>query len=94
VGASATRLLGNGVSLESQLDVNRTSDYLLPSGLNTTQLAFQVKLPLLRGRGRAAVESGLNAAGLEIDAHLYELNQTVSDLSPGPPPAIGSMLPR
>ena len=79
-GATATRLLGNGVSLESQLDVNRTAEYLLPTGLNTTQLAFQVRLPLLRGRGRAAVESELNAAGLEVDARLYELNQTISDL--------------
>lgn len=77
---SASRLLRNGMSVESFVGVNRAGGTALPIGLSTGELAFQVRVPLLRGRGRTAVESELTAAGLEVDARLLGLNQTISDL--------------
>jgi outer membrane protein TolC len=77
----ATKEYRNGVSISPSLLNTRTTDnmYDMP-GLNLTTLAFQVNVPLLRGRGRNVVAAAETAAGMEIEASLLDLNQTISGL--------------
>jgi outer membrane protein TolC len=63
------------------VSVSRTTDNLgAQTGLNQSHVVFQVNVPLLRGRGRDAVDAQETAAGMEIEATLLDLNQTISDL--------------
>jgi outer membrane protein len=81
LGLNATRMYRNGISMGPVLQVSRTTDSLFaPYGLNQSRLAFEVNLPLLRGRGRDVVMAQETAAGLQVDAALFDLNQNISDL--------------
>ena len=80
---SVTRLLRNGITVEPLLQMNGSNDSLIGGALNAGRMAFQVTVPLLRGRGREAVESKLTAAGLSVDASLFDLNQLVSEMLAG-----------
>jgi outer membrane protein TolC len=81
VDAEATQQFRNGISGGPVLSVTRTTDNIFTqSGLNQAHIGFQVNLPLLRGRGREAVAAQETASGIEVEASLLDLNQTISDL--------------
>jgi outer membrane protein TolC len=76
-----TKLYRSGVAISPVYETARTTDNLTTSeGTNVSRLAFQVTVPLLRGRGRGAVAAQETAAGVEVSASLLDLNQTISDL--------------
>lgn len=76
-----TKLYRNGVSISPIYQTTRTTDNLTTSeGTNVSRLAFQITVPLLRGRGRDVVAAQENAAVTEVAAALLDLNQTISDL--------------
>ncbi|HEY0510323.1 MAG TPA: TolC family protein [Thermoanaerobaculia bacterium] len=69
----------NGLILEPQLQLSRTQDITARSGaVNAGTLTFQIRQPLLRGRGRAAVQATELAAERELAASGLDLRQTVS----------------
>jgi len=77
----ATKEFRNGVTFTPNLLATRTTDNIYDiGGTNLTTLAFQVNVPLLRGRGRAVVAAAETAAGIEVEASLLDLNQTISSL--------------
>jgi outer membrane protein len=78
---SATKEFRNGVSISPSLLATRTTDNISNiGGVNLSTLAFQVNVPLLRGRGREVVDAAETAAGIEVEASLLDLNQTISNL--------------
>jgi outer membrane protein TolC len=82
--AAATQQFRNGITAGPSLDVGRTTDNITtPFGLNQSHLSFQVNIPLLRGRGREVVLAQETVAGMDVDASLFDLNQTISDLLAG-----------
>jgi outer membrane protein len=75
------RLFRNGSSAQLGFQLGRTTDNLFETGgVNTSTLNFAVTVPLLRGRGRAAVDAAERAARTEVDATLLDLNQLISQL--------------
>lgn len=79
--ASGSKLFRNGISISPGMDVDRTTDNLVnSSGLNQSRFSFLVNIPLLRGRGAAVVAARETSAGLDIEASLFDLNQTVAEL--------------
>jgi outer membrane protein len=77
----ATKEYRNGVTVSPSLLTTRTTDNIYDiGGVNLTTLVFQVTVPLLRGRGRDVVAATETAAGIEVDASLLDLNQTISSL--------------
>src|SRR5208337_422545 len=77
----ATKEYRNGVTISPSLLNTRTTDNIYDiGGVNLTTLAFQVTVPLLRGRGRSVVAATEAAAGIEVEASLLDLNQTISTL--------------
>lgn len=79
-----TKLYRNGIAISPVYQTTRTTDNLTTSeGTNVSRVAFQVNIPLLRGRGRDAVAAQETAANVEVSASLLDLNQTISDLLAG-----------
>jgi outer membrane protein TolC len=79
--AAATQQFRNGISAGPLLNVTRTSDNIFTlNGLNQAHIGFQVNIPMLRGRGRDVVAAQETASGMEAEASLLDLNQTISDL--------------
>ena len=77
----ATKEYRNGVTISPSFMTTRTTDNIYDiGGVNLTTLAFQVTVPLLRGRGRDVVAATETAAGIEVEASLLDLNQTISSL--------------
>ena len=77
----ATKEYRNGVTITPSCLTTRTTDNIYDiGGVNLTTLAFQVNVPLLRGRGRDVVAAAETAAGIEVEASLLDLNQTISSL--------------
>jgi outer membrane protein len=77
----ATKEYRNGVTISPSFLNSRTTDNIYDiGGVNLTTLAFQVTVPLLRGRGRDVVAATETAAGIEVQASLLDLNQTISSL--------------
>jgi len=77
----ATKEYRNGVTISPSLLNTRTTDNIYDiGGVNLTTLTFQVTVPLLRGRGRDVVAATETAAGIEVEASLLDLNQTISGL--------------
>jgi outer membrane protein len=76
---SVTQQLRTGLTLEPQLVFDRTRDLTGRSGaLDVATLTFQIRQPLLRGRGRDAVQAQERAAEHEVTASGLDLRQTVS----------------
>jgi outer membrane protein len=81
VDAEATQQFRNGISAGPSLNVTRTSDNVFTlAGLNQSHLGFQITIPLLRGRGRDVVTAQETVSGIEVEAGLLDVNQTISDL--------------
>lgn len=79
--ASMTQQFHNGISAGPLLTVSRTTDNVFTQpGLNQSHLGYQINVPLLRGRGRDVVGAQETASGIEVEASLFDLNQTISDL--------------
>jgi outer membrane protein TolC len=77
----ASKEYRNGITISPSLVATRTTDNIYDiGGTNLTTLAFQVNVPLLRGRGRDVVAAAETAAGIEVEASLLDLNQTISSL--------------
>lgn len=77
----ATKEYRNGVTISPNLLATRATDNIYDiGGVNLSTLSFQVTVPLLRGRGRDVVAATETAAGIEIEASLLDLNQTISGL--------------
>ncbi len=77
----ATKEYRDGITVSPNLYNTRTTDNIYDiGGVNLTTLAIQVNVPLLRGRGRSVVAAAETAAGIEVDATLLDLNQTISAL--------------
>ncbi len=81
VDAAMTQQFHNGISAGPLLTVSRTTDNVFTQlGLNQSHLGYQINVPLLRGRGRDVVGAQETASGMEVEASLLDLNQTISDL--------------
>lgn len=77
----ASKEFRNGVTISPSLLATRTTDNIYDiGGVNLSTLAFQVTVPLLRGRGRDVVAARETAAGIEVEASLLDLNQIISSL--------------
>jgi outer membrane protein len=74
-----TELFRTGLVLEPQAQLDRTQDVGAGAGAaDTGAVTFQIRQPLLRGRGRAAVQAGELAAQREVAATELDLRQTVA----------------
>jgi outer membrane protein TolC len=69
-------LLRNGLVLAPEVQLGRTTNG--SPAVNTATLAFNLRQPLLRGRGRAAVTAAERAADRELAASGLDLRHTVS----------------
>ena len=77
----ASKEYRNGVTISPSLVTSRVTDnFANLGGTNLSTLAFQVSVPLLRGRGRSVVAASETAAGIEVEASLLDLNQNISNL--------------
>ncbi len=77
----AQKLFRNGIALEPSLTLNRLTDNVTNTeGVDQSQVLFQVVLPFLRGRGRAAVDAQELSAQSAVNASLHDTNQTVAQL--------------
>lgn len=80
-GVSVQRSFRNGISINPQFQLSRTTDNLFQAGgANTSALSVSVVFPLMRGRGRAAADAQELASKSEVDATLLDLNQLISQL--------------
>jgi len=81
MGAGGTQLFRNGMSFGPTVTLNRTADNLATTyGANRSQTSLQLTVPLLRGAGRDVVTANEKAAGLGVDASVFDVNQTMADL--------------
>jgi outer membrane protein len=79
--ASYTQLFRNGISIAPTYQASRDISGLIgPGALNASTIGFSVTIPILRGRGRAAVAAQENASRDEISADELDLRQTISQL--------------
>ncbi len=71
----------NGVSITPFITATRTADNLQnQTGTDITQVAFQLNIPLMRGRGTEVVAAQETAAGIQVDASIMDLNQEIANL--------------
>ena len=74
-----TELFRTGLQLEPQILLDRAQDAGAGTGaVDTGTVTFQIRQPLLRGRGRAAVQAGELSAQREVAATELDLRQTVA----------------
>lgn len=80
--AGYTELFRDGISISPSYQANRDiSDYVGPSGLNTSVVGLTVTFPLLRGRGhKNAVATSEDAAKEEVTAASLDLDQEISQV--------------
>ena len=78
-GAGVQQQLRNGIIIGPVAQVNRLLDNLQDlNGVSTSNVAFQVTTPFLRGKGREVVTAHERAAQFTVDASVYDVNQTVA----------------
>ncbi len=80
LSAGASKQFRNGISITPTFQNIRTTGNLEPTGVNLSNLLFQVNVPLIRGHGRSAVASQESAARIEVNAGELDLQQSASDL--------------
>jgi outer membrane protein TolC len=74
-----TKQFRSGLTLEPQFQLDRSQNVTAGSSpLNTGKLTFQIRQPLLRGRGRAAVQAAELSAEREVAASGLDLRFAVS----------------
>ena len=80
-GINGSKLFRNGISIGPGLNLTRDTDNMSrTNGVSTGHAGVVVNIPLLKGRGRSVVDAGENAAGLEVSASQFDLNQLVAQL--------------
>lgn len=78
---SSQSFFRNGITAGPVLSLNRTTDNVVSRvGLNQSKLAYEVILPMLRGRGREVVTAQETSARESLEASVYDLNYTISQL--------------
>jgi outer membrane protein len=78
---NVSRLLRNGVSFNSYMDVNRKSDNLINVlGNSNSQMGVTLVVPLLRNRGLNVAAATESAAGAEVAARQLDFQQTREQL--------------
>ena len=78
---SAQKPFRNGLAIEPSVTLTRDTDNLsAKNGVDRSQISFQVSVPLLRGRGRDAVDSQEISSKSALDASLYDVNSTIAQL--------------
>lgn len=81
LSGSAQRLLRSGIVIGPRIEMNRATDNVQSrDGISRTRLSFEVNVPLWRGKGREVVTVRETSAQLDVEASLYELNQTIAEL--------------
>lgn len=81
LSGQSIKLLSNGISFGSGLDLSRLTDNLENlGGVNMTHLNFRVDLPLKRGRGRDVVMAPERASDQNAAASALERNETIASL--------------
>jgi len=81
-GLSADQLLRNGIELSAGIQTGRSVDNLFAAtGINTSTMNLNVRIPLLRGRGHKVAAASEEAAKREVDASVLDLQQLVSQLT-------------
>jgi len=76
-----SQLFRNGISIKPGFQVSRYTDNLFSgSGINSSDMALVVTVPLLRGRGRKAVAAQETAAKIDVDATALDLDYLISQL--------------
>ena len=77
----ASRLFRSGISIGETVAVTRNVDNIQnPNGVNELAPNVLLTVPLLRGRGRAAVAAQETAAATEVGASLFDLTNEVTSL--------------
>jgi outer membrane protein len=81
-GLSTDQLFRNGIEVTSGVQTIRNVDNLfLASGVNSSTISLNIRIPLLRGRGYKATGAQEDAAKTEVDATIFDLRQLVSQLT-------------
>ncbi len=81
LNAQATKLFENGISMGPVVSITRVRDNIANlNGADSSVISYQINLPLLRNRGRDVVAAQEISAGLQVDASLYDLNETIAEL--------------
>jgi len=77
---SAIKQLRNGTVLAPTLQINRTADQVdYPGGINKAQVGLAIEIPLLRNRGKNAVDAQEISAAKQVEAARLDLSQLISD---------------
>ncbi len=77
----AGKMWRNGASVSAVLGVTRNLDNLTNvTGVSSSNFSLALEIPLLRGRGRQAVAAQEDAASIEVQASLFDLNQLIAQL--------------
>jgi outer membrane protein len=80
VTAAATKQYRNGITLSPALELTRDTDNVInQQGINQAHAGLAITLPLLRNRGRTAVDAQEVAARQILEATRMDLSQLVSD---------------
>ena len=81
LNGGAQRLLRSGILIGPHLEMDRITDNLLSrDGISRTRLSFDVTVPLWRGKGREVVTAFERSAQINVEASLYDLNETTAEL--------------
>ncbi|MES1257960.1 MAG: TolC family protein, partial [Acidobacteriota bacterium] len=79
--AGVSRLFRNGISVSPTWMLQRLRDTQTNlGGVNNSQMALQMTIPLLRNRGREAVTAQESAAKFNVDAGNGDLNEIIAEL--------------
>ena len=74
-------LFRNGIEISPVIQGSRTLDNLSNlNGVNRSSSDFNISIPLLRNRGRAVVDAQEQAARLQVNAGLFDVRQSITDL--------------
>ncbi len=77
----AQKMFRDGITLGPSLSLSRDTDNITTQeGLNQSQVAFQVTVPLLRGRGRDAVDAQERSDASTVEASVRNVNQEIAQL--------------
>ncbi|NUQ29224.1 MAG: TolC family protein [Acidobacteriaceae bacterium] len=77
----ASRQLRNGIILSPTISATRTTDNLTNlGGISQGSIQFAVTLPLLRGRGRSVVDAQELSSAKQVEAAVFEVNETITSL--------------
>ena len=81
IAFGATQQFRNGIIINPNITASRITDNLTNTkGISQGSIQFAVTLPLLRGRGRPVVTAQEASSEHQLEAALFEVNETISGL--------------